>query len=228
VSLLGGASENDNPIIDAVAKTFGRIAGKANVAIEAASHTRKLGGAAATMEDTRGASAWVSAARDVRVLNRMTKDEGDQAGIEDGKERAYFRVDSDGNLAPPAATEWFNIISVGLGNGGSGRGEGQDHVGVVTTWKWPNAFEGVTVSDLRAAQAAVRGGRWRKNSQAEHWVGVPIAKALGLDPENKGHRTRVATLLKVWIANGMFVEVEALDEKRMKRRFIEVGEAASD
>ena len=140
VSLLGGASENDNPIIDAVAKTFGRIAGKANVAIEAASHTRKLGGAAATIDDARGASAWVSAARDVRVLNRMTTEEAAKAAIEIGKERAYFRVDSDGNLAPPAATEWFEFVPVGFGNGGDG--EGQDYVGVLadnlsgqTPWK---------------------------------------------------------------------------------------------
>jgi RecA-family ATPase len=98
-------SENDNMAIDGVAKTFGRIAGKANIAIEAVHHTRKLGGAAATIEDSRGASAWVSAARDVRVLNRMTRDEGAKAGIEDGKERLYFRADTDGNLAPAAATE---------------------------------------------------------------------------------------------------------------------------
>ena len=50
-------SENDNMMIDAVAKTFGRIAGKANVAVEAVDHTRKLGGAAATIDDSRGASA---------------------------------------------------------------------------------------------------------------------------------------------------------------------------
>jgi len=172
--------------------------------------------------------SWVSAARDVRVLNRMTKDEGAKAGIEEGKERAYFRVDSDGNLAPPAATEWFNIISVGLGNGGGGLGEGQDHVGVLTTWSWPNAFEGLNVSHLRKAQAAVRGGRWRESPQAKAWVGVPIATALDLDPTNRGHRARVAALLKAWIANRMFVVVEGEDDHRVKRNFIEVGEAAND
>ena len=111
-------SENDNMAIDAVAKTFGRIADKANVAIEAVHHTRKLGGQEATIEDSRGASAWVSAARDVRVLNRMTKDEGAKAGIEPGKERLYFRADTDGNLSPrigngmvqprlPRARQWL-------------------------------------------------------------------------------------------------------------------------
>jgi hypothetical protein len=44
-------SENDNVAIDAVFKTLGRIAGRADIAVEAVHHTRKLGGAAATIED---------------------------------------------------------------------------------------------------------------------------------------------------------------------------------
>ena len=142
-------SENDNMAIDAVAKTFGRIAGKANIAIEAVHHTRKLGGQEATIEDSRGASAWTSAARDVRILNRMSKDEAAKAGVEDGKERLYFRADTDGNLSPASATEWFNLASVGLGNGSGGPVDDQDYVGVATGWTWPDAFDGVTVSDLR-------------------------------------------------------------------------------
>src|SRR5208337_3575724 len=102
-------AENDNGAIDLVAKAFARIAEAADVAVEVVSHTRKLGGAAATIEDARGASAWTSAARDVRVLNRMTKDEGAKAGIEEGKERSYFRSDADGNLAPATATEWYKL-----------------------------------------------------------------------------------------------------------------------
>jgi AAA domain len=221
-------SENDNMMIDAVAKTFGRIAGRANVAIEAIHHTRKLGGAAATIEDSRGASAWTSAARDVRVLNRMTKDEGARAGIEDGKERLYFRADTDGNLAPSSATEWFHLASQGLGNGSGGHVDDQDYVGVAIPWKWPNAFEGVTVTDLRKAQAAVAAGRWRESPQAKDWVGYPIAKAMGLDATTRAQRARISAMLKMWTANRMFVAVEGLDDKRRKRSFIEVGEPAND
>jgi AAA domain len=221
-------SENDNMAIDAVAKTFGRIGGKANVAIEAVHHTRKLGGAAATMEDSRGASAWTAAARDVRVLNRMTRDEGEKAGIEAGKERFYFRSDTDGNLSPPSTAEWFSIASQGLGNGSGGPIDDQDYVGVVTAWKLPDAFEGVTVSDLRKVQAAIGEGRWRENTQAKDWAGHAVARVLNLDAKNKAHRAKIAALLKTWIGNGMFVVVEGLDAKREKRDFIEVGMPADD
>ncbi len=149
-------SENDNGAINAVAKTFGRFADKANVAIEAVHHTRKLGGAAATIEDSRGASAWVSAARDVRVLNRMTKEEGEKAGIDAGKERLYFRADSDGNLAPASATGWFSLISVALGNSSHTGMDDQDYVGVVIPWDWPDAFADVTVADLKGGAGGSR------------------------------------------------------------------------
>jgi hypothetical protein len=221
-------SENDNGAINAVAKTFGRIADKANVAIEAVHHTRKLGGAAATIEDSRGASAWVSAARDVRVLNRMTKEEGEKAGKEPGKERQYFRADTDGNLSPASATEWFCLKSQGLGNGGEGAVDDQDYVGVATPWQWPDAFDDVTVSHLRNAQAAISEGRWRESPQAKDWAGIAIARVLSLDPTNRGHKAKIIAMLKTWIANGMFVIVEGLDEQRRKRSFIEVGAPAND
>ena len=222
-------SENDNMMIDAVAKTFGRIAGRANVAIEAIHHTRKLGGAAATIEDSRGASAWTSAARDVRVLNRMTKDEGAKAGIDDGKERLYFRADTDGNLAPSSATEWFHLASQGLGNGSGGHVDDQDYVGVATPWKWPDAFEGVTITDLRKVQAAIAaGGPWREDPRARDWAGNAVAKVMGLDVTNKTHKAKISALLKTWIKNGMFNVVDGLDDHREKRNFIEVGETAND
>jgi hypothetical protein len=221
-------SENDNMAIDAVAKTLGRIADKASVAVEAVHHTRKLGGAAATIEDSRGASSWTSAARDVRVCNRMTKDEGTKAGIEEGKERLYFRADTDGNLAASSATEWFHLASQGLGNGSGGPFDDQDYVGVATTWKWPDVFDGVTASDLRKVQDAIGAGHWRESSQAKDWAGIAVARTLGLDATNKAHKAKIAALLKTWTATGMFVVVEGVDAKREKRSFVEVGKPAND
>jgi hypothetical protein len=51
---------------------------------------------------------------------------------------------------------------------------------------------------------------------------------MGLDPTNKADRAKVAALLKTWIAKGMFLVVEGLDEQRRPRSFIEVGEPADD
>ena len=86
-------------------------------------------------------------------------------------------------------------------------------------------LEGLTVDHLRKAQRAVADGRWRENAQSKEWAGIPIAQALGIDLDVAGKK-RVQSMLKVWIETGMFVVVEGIDEKRNKRSFVEVGEAA--
>ena len=203
--------ENDNTAIDAVAKTFGRIAGKANCAIELIHHVRKTGGAEITAEDGRGASALIAAARSVRVLNPMTKDEAVASGV--GEERRfYFRADiGKANLAPPSIeATWFKLRSVSLGNGAPGTPfDDGDPVGVVTSWQWPEAFDGVTATSLRAAQGKVATGRWRESAQSLDWVGIPIAEALGLDVGNKAHVEKIKTLLKTWISNGSSLSSKA-------------------
>ena len=222
-------SENDNMAIDAVAKTFGRIAGATNCAIEAIHHVRKTGGAEITAEDSRGASALLAAARSVRVLNPMSEKEAEAAGV--GNDRQfYFRSDiGKANLAPPSTkATWFKLESVPLGNGSGGPADDQDYVGVATPWTWPDAFESVTTSDLGKVQAAIVAGRWRESSQAKDWAGYAVAAVLKLDPRIRAHKAKIVAMLKTWIANGMLVVVEGLDAKREKRSFIEVGEPVSD
>ena len=222
-------SENDNMAIDAVAKAFGRIAGATNCAVETVHHVRKTGGAEITAEDSRGASALVAAARSVRVLNPMTKDEGGQAGVGDDR-RFYFRSDiGKANLAPPSTkATWFRLASIPLGNGSGGPVDDQDYVGVATPWTWPDALDGVTVADLRAVQARIAAGRYRESSQAADWAGKAVADVLRLDATKKAHKAKISRLLKTWISTGMFVVVEGLDAKREKRSFIEVGAPADD
>jgi hypothetical protein len=223
-------SENDNTAIDAVAKTFARIAGKANCAIEFVHHVRKTGGAEITAEDGRGASALVAAARSVRVLNPMSEKEAQDSGVGDLR-RFHFRSDNGkANLAPPSTkATWYKIHSVPLHNGTPDAPfDDGDHVGVVTPWHWPDAFRGVTVSDLRRVQGVIANGRWRENAQAKDWVGLAVAKVLGLNPDGKADKARIGTMLKTWIKNGALVIVEGLDEKRKPRSYIEVGALADD
>jgi hypothetical protein len=219
--------ENDNPAIDAVAKTLGRIAGAANCAIECVHHTRKNNGAEITAEDSRGAGAMAAAARSVRVLNRMSNDEADKAGVAAEDRRHYFRSEIDkANLAPPSKASWYRLVSIPIGNGSGGGIDDQDYVGVATPWAWPDAFDGVSVADLRAVQARVSEGRYRANSQAKDWVGNVVAEVLKLDSANQAHKAKIKTLLGVWTKNGMFVTVEGQDDKRKPRQFIEVGTLA--
>jgi hypothetical protein len=215
--------ENDNPAIELVAAAWAEIADVTGCSIELVHHARKTGGAEITVDDGRGGSALLAKVRSARTLNGMSADEATRAGVEN--RRAHFRVQNGkANLSPPAdAAEWYQIASFDLGNGPPG-----DSVGVVTRWTWPDAFDGVTVSDLRRVQAAIAEGRWRESSQAKEWAGYAVASVLKLDPASKAHRAKIAGLLKTWIATGMLVVVEGIDAKREKRSFIEVGELAND
>ena len=220
-------AENINDAIELVAAAWAEIADVTGCAIELVHHTRKTGGAEATTEDSRGASALVNKARSARALNQMSEDEAAKAGVKPRK--TYFRVDNGkANMSPPAdQADWYRLESVDLGNARGSRPS--DSVGVPVPWKWPDAFEGVTMMDLRKAQAAIaEGGPWRENSQARKWAGHAMAKALGLDATNKAHKAKIAALLKAWIKIGMFVVVGGEDGKRMPRKFIEVGTPADD
>jgi hypothetical protein len=224
-------SENDNGAIDLVAKKWAEIAGQCDCSIELVHHVKKLGGQEATVEDGRGASALLGAVRSARVLNRMSESEATKAGVDNGLR--YFRLGGSlsatkANLALPSpGATWFELKSVHLGNGQSELHSDGDSVGVVTRWTWPDPFASVTAGDLLTAQKAVNGGRWRKDYQCKDWVGRPIAKALGLDPDNKADRAKVKAWIATWTENGALVEVEGKDEKRNIRTFVEVGEWAS-
>lgn len=210
--------ENDNGAIDAVAKEWARIADRANCAIELVHHTKKLGGAEATAEASRGAIALVNAARDARAINRMGSDLAAKYGLEN--DRLYFRVISDkGNLAPPPdKSDWYHLASVDLGNG--------DNVGVVERWIPPDLTAGFTVDDLKAVQKAVAAGSWRENIRSPEWVGNAVANALELDLGEPPNRKRIKAMLALWLREGVLMVVEKKDEKRMPRTFVEVGEWA--
>ena len=213
--------ENDNPAIELVAATWAEIADSDRLrGIELVHHTRKTGGSDVTVEDGRGGSALLAKVRSARVLNTMSEADALKAGVEN--RRFYFRVENGkSSMAPaPDKADWYQTIGIDLGNG--------DNVGVVTRWTWPDAFEGVTVSDLRAAQDCVAKGRWRENAQAKDWVGHAIAAAMHLDAGEKKDKAKIIRLLKTWIATGMFVVVEGEDDSRKKRSFVEVGQWAND
>ena len=100
-----------------VAKKWTAIADETNTAIELIHHTKKTGGAEATVEDGRGAVAVLAAVRSAQVLNKMTPDEGTKAGVDN--HRQYFKVENGkANLAPPPeGKDWYRIVGVSLGNG---------------------------------------------------------------------------------------------------------------
>lgn len=217
-------AENDNGAIDRVAKTWGRIADATDCAIDLAHHTRKTGGADVSVEDGRGASALLAAARSARTLRTMTDQEADRLGIERRNRHAYVRVDNGkANLAPPADAVWFRLVNVPLPNG--------DNVQAAAPWAPPDAFAGVTAADLLRVQQAIEAGRgesgegWRANVQTgEAWVGYAIAEVLGLDLGLPRDRGRVGDLLRTWLREGALMAVEKPVKANGKTApFVEVG-----
>lgn len=224
-------SENDNNRIDAVVKRFGRIAKKAKCGIELVHHTRKLNGEEATIDASRGASAFRDGCRSVRVLNKMTDDEARKARITDDH-RLYFRIeDGKGNYRPAEKAVWRKAESAALGNArpgvGSEPGLAQDHVGVVTRFDWPGPTDGLGDAELELARAALRVGKHRAYPSAEGWAGYAVGEALGYDmrkPEKDGPPNPswelVKSALAAWTKGGHFEEYRDHDEKGVERPFL--------
>ena len=222
-------NENDNSAINQVAKKWGHIADEANCAVMAVHHSRKTGGENVTTEDGRGASAFRDATRAMRTLNTMRENEADDAEIDEGERRQYFRCDlGKPNMVKPASSaDWYKIESVDLGN--NELGWGGDEIGVVTAFAYPEveALE-ITEDKIRQAQALIKaGGPFRKDRQAtkEQWVGLPIAEALGLSVLHlsKTEKKGLAKLVTEGLRAGWLKARDGLDADHKARTYVEAG-----
>lgn len=214
--------ENDNAAIDAVVKSWGRIASQAHCSVELVHHTKKMGGEAMTEESFRGAKSLVDGLRSGRVLHRMSEADAMNLGV-DERRRFFYTMAEKQSLAPPVTERtWFRLSSLELANG--------DNVGVVEPWQPPNAFDGVTVSDLEAVQKIFRAGAYRESDQSTDWGGYVVADTLSLDvgpglkakersPAQNSARAKVKQILRTWIANGQIGTEERPDAKRNMRLF---------
>lgn len=227
---IHGVHENDNVEIDMVAKALGGVAERARCALGFNHHARKSLAAGETrMEDSRGASALIDAARVGRVLNVMTDQEAAELGIEIGRRFRYFRAD-DGkaNLAPKAEkASWFYMESVDLGNATPERPS--DFVGVATTWDKPGQFDGVTTSHLLEVQRRLHAeSDWRDNIQSDMWGGKVVAEVIGLDAEDEADKSKIKKLLRQWKKSGALKVENRPGPDRKPRPCLAVGEWATE
>jgi hypothetical protein len=223
--------ENDNSGIERVAKSWSQIADAANCSVMLVHHSRKTYGNEMTVEDGRGASALIAATRTARVLNTMSKADGDNLAIAESERRRFFRSDiGKANLSRPAEqADWFTIESVQLGNDVLGMG---DEVGVVQRWEIPDDLHsGVDAEDIRKIQTALKeGGPWREDarSKVEVWAGEPFAEALGLDITRKLAKDWITKGLRTLTKAGYLKRVVGHDRNREKRAYIEAGNEPAD
>ena len=207
--------ENDNSAIDAVAKEWARIAVAANAGVELVHHTRKSGGEEITDESARGGKALVDASRSSRVLNRMTPEQGGEAGVEN--HLLYFRTGRPkANMQPPeAVSDWYQLVGVGLGNGGLLPG---DQVGVVTPWEWPDVFNGLTreISDL--IFNLIRGGLADGEKYSQHNRSKERYVYEMILSETELTKAEAKNLISTWLKNDVIYEDGYESQSQRKSR----------
>ena len=169
-------------------------------------------------------------------MARMTKDEA--KGLPDKSARhSFFRfADAASNMAVAAGDDatWMRLKSVDLHNG-TFDADGRllwpsDKVGVVrladvkaALVEAEEAREALAPPDAeRAALEAVGRFEWRLNQRAGDWVGIPIARAYGLDLDDADDRETVKTLIKKWVSSRKIEEFEKRDEKGRPRPFVRI------
>lgn len=204
-------SPETNDVFRRLGKRLSLMADRLNASVELVHHTRKLNGAEASVEDSRGGSALIGAVRSGRALNPMTTEEAAKAGLETHVD--HFRVEAAGkaNLTRAAQhSTWYRRVSIPLPNG--------DDVASLEPWQWPDAFDGISANDALRVWGMVKNAnpQPRYSSQSAQWVGKIVASVLGLDLEDKNHRARVNTMIGTWIKTGVLT-VEEVEDSRNGR-----------
>jgi hypothetical protein len=114
-------NENDNMQIDKVVWCFQRIAIQTGCAVGLVHHTRKppANNKTSDMNDARGASSLINAARIAHTLLPMSEKEAKKLSVNIDRRKWYMRLDSvKSNLTPPTSNMiWYERKSVTLCTG---------------------------------------------------------------------------------------------------------------
>lgn len=200
--------ENDNRAVDSVVKrVWAYIAHETRCAIMLVHHVRKPAHGQVTIDvlDSRGAVALINAVRVGRVLNRLSAEDAPRFDVGVESAWSHVRVDNaKANLAPPGTAVWRRLRSVRLCNGEDLLG---DEIGVAEHWSPPD-HSNIPNHERASIVKAMEGRSWRKSVSANDWVGVAVAKALGLKLDNPAERAKVRIKVNAAIEHKWMEESE--------------------
>src|SRR5262249_21121662 len=127
-----------------------------------------------TVEEARGASAFINAVRSARVLNFMSPEEAKQLGIAEDDRRLHIR-ESNGkaNRGPTGKASWFKLEVENLPNG--------DEIACGSPWKPPDPFQGISTADMHKCRTLAQTAAYRADSRSPDWVGYMVAEVLGIN-----------------------------------------------
>ena len=168
--------ENGNGAMDFLVKEgFGPIVDAANAACELFHHTGKLrpGVNDATVDDARGASALVWAARSARVLNFMSTDEAKKFGITELERRRHIKItNGKANNGPIGALDWIRVAVETLPNG--------DDVAVACPWTPTIPASVIDEGAMEMVRQLAATGNYREDSRSPAWFGYAVAPCLDI------------------------------------------------
>ena len=193
-----GLPENDNNAIQQAVDAWKRVARSTNCSITLVHHSRKSNGQKTTADSARGASSLVSAARIVRVLNRMPEAMAAEHELDPSR---YFSVGPDKpNLSPIGkGQDWFHTVSIDLPIDDI---DGQDDsVGVAVKWTPPDAFADVSLSMCEDAWRLIEQTPIaRASHQSPDWIGHAIGGLWGWEINNT-NKLKLKRIIQSWEGN---------------------------
>jgi hypothetical protein len=160
----------------------------------------------------------------------MTDKEADDADVDEGQRRRYFRRDNGKvNLTPPAENaDWYYLASVDLDNSLDDALAKGDNVGVVTAWEFPLVeLPPMTPQRILKLWSVMDGKRWREDvrSKKEPWIGTAIAEVLDLGEDLKRPQRRdLAKVVKTGIGAKWLRVVEDKDDEGKSRNYVQAGQ----
>ena len=210
-----------------LAKSLSILADQCNASIEVVHHTRKLNNTQeVSVEDSRGGSSLVSAARSARILTKMDAKDGEALGLQDYID--YFKIEPAGknNLSRPLSSiNWYKKIGVRIPN--------DDTVAVVEQYTPPSAFDGITHDKLRQLWTSMKGTDMYlmaniQSARTEHKMSIYeyIADFLDLEYDAKVTKTRVKTIVKTWLETKILrvksVSKSEVDPKSYRKDMVKI------
>ena len=153
------------------------------------------------------------AARLVHTLTRMTDGEAKRFGLEERERRSLVRMDSGKvNIAPPsAATKWFRIVGIPLGNGNDAYPAG-DIIQTVEPWIPPDTWEDLDhpllnriLDDIDAGMPT--GQRYSDAGAATARAVWPVVQAASQDKTDDQCRS----VINAWLKSGTLFKEEYSD-----------------
>lgn len=195
------------------------IARSTGAAVLLVHHTTKNAGDKAGSADAiRGAGALVNSARMAATLFVMTKDEAEAMNIKEEDRFRYVRYDdAKSNQSLIGSRQWFEKVSIKIGNGDPEDSESGDEVGALRPWE-PNGINGFEYTQVISMMDAINAGYINEDGiytdqpfgrtgsgKSARWVGNVVMEHLGVDDE------QAKALLRMMFDRGILEEYDCHD-----------------